>query len=178
MLTAILLQLASVAILAPGAWIFIDATSAYYLVLGAMAAIIPNALFALRLTLNRGKSPESYPVVFFLGEFLKLGLTLGLLMAAIRYGGGSGNGQEEPVRWLALLIGLIVALKMPLFALALHREKDLDALTAIDALPGLKDTGKNTNNDAMPVTLNPPAMSARKVPVRLSPYHPADARNT
>ena len=83
-----------------------------------MAATVPNALFALRLSLHRRKSPESYPVVFFIGEFVKIGLTLGLFMAIIRF----GTGHAEEIRWLALTTGLIVALKAPLFALWLARD--------------------------------------------------------
>ena len=153
MLTAILLQIASVLILALGAWLLNDATSALYVTLGAFTAIIPNALFALRLSLNRGKSPESYPIVFFLGEFLKVGLTLGLLMIVIR----TANAHAEDVRWLALMVGLIVALKAPLFALALHRDIN---------------TKTNASSD---VAAKSEADQPRKLPVRLGPYHPADA---
>jgi ATP synthase protein I len=63
----------------------------------------------MRLSLHRGRSAESYPVVFFLGQFAKIGLTVGLLGAVIKWAG--------PVEWLPLLLGLIVALKAPLFAL-------------------------------------------------------------
>ena len=90
-----------------------------YLLLGGMAATVPNALFAIRLSLHTNKAPESYPVIFFIGEFLKIGMTLGLFMAIIRF----GEGHAEDVRWLALLVGLIVALKAPLFALWIAREE-------------------------------------------------------
>ena len=115
MLTAIGLQVASVFGLAMLAGLLSDWTSAWFVALGGGVAIVPNALFALRLALHRGKSPESYPVVFFLGEFAKIGLTLGLLAVVIRW--------QPDARWLPLLIGLIVALKAPLFALWLHRER-------------------------------------------------------
>jgi F0F1-type ATP synthase assembly protein I len=58
-------------------------------------------------------------VVFLLGEFVKLGLTVALLVVVIKW--------VEPIRWLALLTGLIVALKMPLFVPLVARpavEKD------------------------------------------------------
>jgi ATP synthase protein I len=84
-------------------------------VLGGAVAIIPNGLFALRLATHRRKAPESYPVVFFLGEFAKIGLTIALLVWVAR--------SVESVRWLPLLIGLIVALKAPLFAMLLARDR-------------------------------------------------------
>lgn len=106
---AVVLQLASVLVLALGAGILAGWSSALYVVLGGAAAIIPNSLFALRLASHRGRSAESYPVVFFLGEFAKIGLTVALLAAINKWLG--------PVEWLPLLLGLIVALKAPLLAL-------------------------------------------------------------
>lgn len=106
---AVVLQVASVLVLALGAGQVADWSSATFVMLGGAAAIIPNGLFALRLALQRGRSAESYPVVFFLGEFAKIGLTVGLLVAVHKWLG--------PVQWLPLLLGLIVALKAPLFAL-------------------------------------------------------------
>ncbi len=107
MFVAVGLQVAALLALAPIAGLVFGLESAVSLGLGAAIVIIPNGLFALRLSLNRGRSPESYPVVFLLGEFVKIGLTVALLMAVIKW--------VEPIRWLALLTGLIVALKMPLF---------------------------------------------------------------
>ena len=95
-----------------------DWTSAKFFVLGGMAAVIPNALFALRLAVHRGRSPESYPVVFFLGEFVKIGLTLGLLAWIVHW--------QTEVRWLPLILGLIVALKAPLFAMLFVRNAPRD----------------------------------------------------
>lgn len=76
--------------------------------------MIPNGLFALRLALHRRRRPESYPAVFFLGEFVKIGLTVLLLAAVAR--------TVPDVRWLPLLVGFIVALKAPLFALLITRD--------------------------------------------------------
>jgi ATP synthase protein I len=120
-LVAILFQIGLVAILALGAWIVSGSSSALYVVLGGAAAIIPNSLFAARLALHRGKSSESYPVVFFLGQMLKVGLTVVLLGVIVKY--------AAPVHWLPLLLGLIVALKAPLFALWFARDADSTAST-------------------------------------------------
>jgi len=115
MFTAVGLQGLVVLGLAAGAFGFADAQSAWHLMLGGLAALVPNALFALRLALHRGRSPESYPVVFFLGEFAKIGLTVGLLALVVRY--------EPDLQWLPMLIGLICALKAPLL-LGLWRSRD------------------------------------------------------
>jgi len=113
---AVMLQVVSVAVLALGAALVAGWSSAASVMLGGGAAIVPNSLFALRLALQRGRSAESYPVVFFLGQFAKIGLTVGLLAAIVKW-----LGSE--VQWLPLLLGLIVALKAPLFALLYVRSQ-------------------------------------------------------
>lgn len=113
MLAAVGLQIAAVVVLALVAWVAAGWESARFLMLGGIVAIVPNALFALRLALHRKRPPESYPVVFFLGEFAKIGFTVVLLVAIVK--------TVPEIRWLALLIGLIVALIAPLFALAFVR---------------------------------------------------------
>ena len=118
MFIAVGLQIATVVVLALVAGVLVDWDSARYLALGGAAAIVPNGLFALRLALHRGRPAESYPVVFFLGDFLKIGMTIGLLGLIIKYGGD--------VRWLALLIGFIAALKVTLFALAFRNVDRFD----------------------------------------------------
>jgi ATP synthase protein I len=112
---AVMLQVASVLALALGAGLVAGWSSAVSVVLGGAAATIPNGLFALRLAFHRGRPAESYPVVFFLGQFAKIGLTVGLLAAIHKW--------LEPVQWLPLLLGLIVALKAPLFALLYVRSR-------------------------------------------------------
>ena len=118
MFAAVGLQVASIILLGLAAGLIFDWTSAKFFALGGMAAVIPNALFALRLWLQRGRSPESFPAVFFLGEFAKIGLTVGLL-AWLVY-------AMPDVNWLALVLGLIVALKAPLFALLVARDAPRD----------------------------------------------------
>ncbi len=113
MLAAVGLQIAAVAVLALFAGVWAGGESARSVMLGGAAAIIPNALFALRLTLHRKRAPESYPVVFFLWEFVKIGLTIVLLFWIVK--------TQADIRWLSLLLGLIVALQAPLFAMAFER---------------------------------------------------------
>lgn len=108
MFVAVGLQVATVAVLALIAGLFFDWTNAGFLVSGGLAAIIPNGLFALRLAANRGRTAESYPAVFFLGEFAKIGLTVALIALIARL--------FASLNWLPMLIGLIAALQAPLFA--------------------------------------------------------------
>jgi len=106
---AVLLQLAGAGLLGLVALVVAGPVAGLSGLLGGLSAAIPSALFALRLTLHQGRPAESYPVVFFLGEFVKVGLTIALFGAIIAW-----DGEKN---WLALILGLIVALKMPLFAM-------------------------------------------------------------
>ena len=134
MFAAVGLQVVSVIFLGLAAGLIFDWTSAKFFVLGGMAAVIPNALFALRLALQRGRTPESYPAVFFLGEFAKIGLTAALIVWVAR--------SFESVRWLALLIGLIAALQVPIFALLWQR----DAPGPVDDAAGVPGQGLPEND--------------------------------
>lgn len=120
MFVAVGLQVATVAVLALAAGVGFGWTSAKFLALGGAAAIVPNAVFAMRLAAQRGKSAESYPAVFFIGEFAKIGLTALLVAWVAR--------SMQPVSWLPLLIGLIAALQAPLFALLLVRDVEPGAM--------------------------------------------------
>lgn len=111
MFSAILSQLLVSAALCLIAGFWQGWESASYVALGAVVVIIPNAIFAFRLSLHKGRTPESYPVVFFLGEFLKIGLIVAGLGLIVKYVPGA--------HWLPLLIGLIVALKAPFFSVFL-----------------------------------------------------------
>ena len=105
MFKAVGLQVVVVAVLALVAGRVWGANVALSLVFGGAAAIVPNALFAVRLAMNRGRSSESYPVVFFLGEIVKIGLTVALLVWAAT--------SLPQLQWPPLLAGLIAALKAP-----------------------------------------------------------------
>lgn len=69
--------------------------------IGGTCIVLPNLMFALRLSASRGRSPESYPTVFFVGELVKLLSTIGLIAAAAVY-----------LRWLvwpAMIAGIVLA---------------------------------------------------------------------
>jgi ATP synthase protein I len=100
------LQMAVILILALAAATGWGLSHAGHLVLGGLAVWMPNALFALRLFLHRDRRAESYPAIFFVGEFAKIGLTVGLLALTVRY--------VPDLQWGAWLVGVIAAVKAPL----------------------------------------------------------------
>jgi ATP synthase protein I len=71
--------------------------------LGGLCYALPNALFALRLFAGMKKPGGASVFTFFTGEFLKILLTLGLLVAVAWF--------YQALHWVAFLIGFIVVLK-------------------------------------------------------------------
>ena len=76
--------------------------------LGGLSCVLPNALFALRLSIAAKREGGANVIVFFVGEFLKVASMVGLLVLVEWF--------YEDVHWGALFIGLILALKANLFA--------------------------------------------------------------
>jgi len=68
----------------------------------AFAAIVPNLFFAVRLSMVNNRPGASYAANFFIGEFLKIAATIGILAIAI-------TGYPE-MHWPSMLIGLAVVL--------------------------------------------------------------------
>jgi ATP synthase protein I len=87
------------------------AVSAAY---GALAVIVPAALFARGLT-SRVSSLNAGAAVFgfFLWEMVKIGLTVALLVAAPR--------MVSDLSWPAMLVGLVVTMKVYWLALGMRR---------------------------------------------------------
>ena len=89
----------------------VAAVSAAY---GALAVIVPAALFARGLT-SRVSSLNAGAAVFgfFLWEMVKIGLTVALLVAAPR--------MVSDLSWPAMLVGLVVTMKVYWLALGVRR---------------------------------------------------------
>ena len=101
MFRAILLQVVATVMTMTGAgWLagFHGAVSAG---LGGGVCVLPNFLFALRLAKVARSRGASYPVNFFLGEFIKIALTVGLLVLIVK--------NYADLHWPSLLIGLVLA---------------------------------------------------------------------
>ena len=83
-------------------------------VLGGFCCVVPNALFALRLFANGRRPGAANPMSFFIGEFIKIALTVGFLGAIAKF--------YHDLNWLAFLCGLIVALKSYIILLFRHQK--------------------------------------------------------
>lgn len=106
--TAVALQWAVVLALAGVAWMLGGTTSAMSLLGGGACVALPNALFAGWLTL-RVRAGGAGAVTMLGGELLKLALTVTLLVMLVKASPG--------VSWIALLVGVIGALKAQWLAL-------------------------------------------------------------
>jgi ATP synthase protein I len=86
----------------------------YSAVYGALAVIVPAALFARGLT-NRVASANVGTAVFgfFLWEMVKIGLTVAMLFAAPRL--------VNDLSWPAMLVGLVVTMKVYWVALGFRK---------------------------------------------------------
>ncbi len=109
MLRLVLVQLTTSIVAAAIAAMVAGIPAMWSLLLGGLSCVLPNALFALRLFANAQKLGAANPMSFFIGEFIKIALTLALL--------GASAWLYRDMNWLAFLIGLIVALKSYLILL-------------------------------------------------------------
>ena len=100
---AIALQWAVILVFSGIAWIWGD-RAAQSLLLGGAAVAVPNALLALWLTLRLYRTGAVGMTSMLAGELLKLGTTIALLVIVV--------GALKPnVAWLALIVGVVAALK-------------------------------------------------------------------
>ena len=108
-------------IVAAGAWVIGGHRAAISSLLGGLACALPNGLFALNLArLSHGSKPrstdsgagdtKSYALALLVGEFIKVVLTIGLLVLIARTVGG--------VVWPALIASVAAVLLIQPAALA------------------------------------------------------------
>jgi len=71
--------------------------------LGGLVCAFPNFLFALRLVFVAKKPNASYPASFFLGEIIKLVLTVSVLVLVVK--------EYADLHWPSMLIGMGLALQ-------------------------------------------------------------------
>ena len=102
MYRAIFLQFGAALITALGAGAIVGTRGLVSVGIAAVAALLPNLLFAIHLSMVNQRPGASYAANFFLGEFLKIAATIGILAIAIK-------GYPE-MHWPSLLIGLAVVL--------------------------------------------------------------------
>lgn len=112
MLRLVLMQLATSVVVSLIAGMFGGMPALWSALLGGLCCVVPNGLFALRLFANARRLEGANPVSFFIGEFVKIALTVALL--------GTTAWLYHDLNWLALLAGFIVALKSYLLLLFRH----------------------------------------------------------
>jgi ATP synthase protein I len=83
-------------------------------VLGGLCCVVPNAVFALRLFVGVHRPGAANPMTFFIGEFIKIALTVAFL--------GAIAWLYHDLNWLALICGFIVALKSYIILLFRHQK--------------------------------------------------------
>ena len=112
MLHVVILQLATTGIAACIAGLLGGMPALLSALLGGLCCVVPNGLFALRLFANAQKTEGANPMSFFIGEFIKIALTVALL--------GAAAWLYRDLNWLALLAGFAVALKSYVILLFRH----------------------------------------------------------
>jgi ATP synthase protein I len=112
MLRLVLLQLATTVIAGLIAGLMGGMPALYSALLGGLCCVIPNALFALRLFASVQREGSANPMTFFIGEFIKIALTVALL--------GAIAWMYRDLNWLALIAGFVVALKSYIILLFRH----------------------------------------------------------
>ena len=111
--TAIALQWSVIGVLAALAWLWKGNAGAVSLLLGGGCVAVPNTLLAAWLTARVRRFGGAGAAALMGGELLKLGMTVALLVAAVR-----GN---PGIVWLALIVGVVGALKAQWLALWMTR---------------------------------------------------------
>jgi ATP synthase protein I len=115
MFRVVAVQIATSMVVAAGAWIIAGQRAAVSSLLGGLACAVPNGLFALNLawlghsTRSRvvdGGSGNAMAraVALLVGEFIKVALTIGLLVLIAR--------AYKNVNWLALIVAVSAVLLM------------------------------------------------------------------
>lgn len=99
----VLLQFATALIVTLLALLVSGLSSGISALFGGLCCAIPNAFFALRLAMSVRKPGGANPMSFFIGEFIKIGLTIALLGAVVTW--------YHDVKWMAFLVSFIVVLK-------------------------------------------------------------------
>ena len=112
MLQVVLLQFTTTAIAALIAGAIGGMHALFSALLGGLCCVVPNGLFALRLFISARKPGAVNPMTFFIGEFIKIALTIALL--------GAVAWLYHDLNWLALIAAFIVALKSYIILLFRH----------------------------------------------------------
>ncbi len=108
----ILLQLAAAFVVALVAVLLSGLPAGISALLGGLSCAIPNALFAMRLHSSAKKPGGGNPMNFFIGEFIKIGSTIALMIAVV--------WLYHDLHWVAFIAGIVVILKSYFILLFRH----------------------------------------------------------
>lgn len=103
MRNVVFMQLAVAFAVAAGAAVVGGRTAAWSALLGGASCVVPNAIFAIRLFAGTQKPGGASPATFFVGEFIKIFVTIALMGAVV--------WLYRDLNWLAFLVGVIAVLK-------------------------------------------------------------------
>lgn len=103
MARAILWQLLVTGVVALAAALVGGAMAGMSALLGGLACVVPNALLAWRLTVEMRRPGGATVQGFFVGEFVKIAVTVLILFVVARTVPG--------LNWLALIVAFIAAMK-------------------------------------------------------------------
>lgn len=109
MFRVVLLQGMAALLVAVIAGLWAGAAAAWSALLGGAACVVPNGLFALRLAAAARRPQGPSVATFFVGEFLKVALTVALLALIV--------WAYRDLVWLAMIAAVIVTLKSYFLAL-------------------------------------------------------------
>jgi ATP synthase protein I len=112
MLRIVLMQFITTVVVGAVAGLLGGKHALFSALLGGLCCVVPNALFALRLFASSNKPGAVNPMTFFIGEFIKIALTIALL--------GAVAWLYRDLNWLALIVAFIVALKSYILLLFRH----------------------------------------------------------
>ncbi len=113
MANAVALQAVMTVIVAVIAAMLGGAGAAWSAVFGGLACVIPNALFALRLTFESRRPGGATIQGFIVGELLKVAMTVLLIFLVAR--------TVHGLNWLAFIVGIIAVLKSYFLAFVVRR---------------------------------------------------------
>jgi ATP synthase protein I len=112
MLRIVLMQFITTVIAGAAAGLLGGKHALFSAILGGLCCVVPNGLLALRLFATARKPGAVNPMTFFIGEFIKIALTIALL--------GAVAWLYRDLNWLALIAAFIVAMKSYIFLLFRH----------------------------------------------------------
>lgn len=109
MRSVVILQLCVTVVVALGAALIGGQAAGWSALLGGVCCAVPNALFAFRMFAGTQRPGGATPVTFFVGEFVKIFLTIAGMAAVV--------WLYRELNWLAFLVGVIAVLKSYLLLL-------------------------------------------------------------